>query len=272
MKFEYQVNFNCDNGWHMHCNHFHESYEILLSLSDAGSFFVENRLYPLRRGTLLLIKDTVLHHSIANPKVFYERYVLHFPRETLSKISTTQTDFVSKFSRTSCCIQVKEQDLSLLISLFKRCCQPPSCNFGEDLKHSLFFVELVLNICTFLDDNNFLSISPTTNFVRVIPILDYIKSNIDRDLCLDTIANHFFMSKYHLCHIFKETTGFTVTDYIIHFRVIKAREFLRVGYNVQAAGELAGFRNYSHFIRTFRKISGISPGRYMKNYQQGTKQ
>lgn len=270
MNFEYEIHFNRDSKWHMNSDHFHEGYEILLSLSNAGRFFVENNLYPLKRGTLLIIKNTALHHSIANPKTFYERYVLHFTGETLSAISTPQTNLLSKFSKTNQCIQLNENELLSLTSLFKKCCLPQSLEFGYDLKRDLFFIELLLKICSFLDDKDQVNTYETNDFIRVIPILDYIKSNISEELSLDSIADHFFMSKYHLCHIFKEATGFTVVDYIINYRVLKARELLRKGYNVQTTGELVGFRNYAHFIRTFGNISGISPGRYKKKYQKGT--
>lgn len=270
MNFEYEIHLNRDSKWHMHNNHFHEGYEILLSLSNAGSFFVENNLYPLKRGTLLMLKNTALHHSIADPKIFYERYVLHFTGETLSAISTPQTDLLSKFSRTNHCVQLNETELLELTSLFEKCCQPQSYNFGADLKRDIFFIELLLKICSFLDDKDPINTSQTNNFIRVIPILDYIKCNISEELSLDSIADNFFMSKYHLCHIFKEATGFTVVDYIIKYRVLKAGKLLRKGFNVQTAGELAGFRNYAHFIRTFGNISGISPGRYKKKYQKGS--
>ncbi|SKC70409.1 AraC family transcriptional regulator [Maledivibacter halophilus] len=268
MNFQYEINFNRDSKWHMHSDHFHEGYEVLLSLSNAGSFFVENNLYPLRRGTLLVIKNTALHHSIADPQVVYERYVLHFTEETLSAISTAQTNLLLRFNKANHCIQLDENELLLLTSLFEKCYKPQSSNFGDDLKRDILFIELLLKICTFLEDKDYINTFTTNNFIRIIPILDYIKCNIDKNLSLDIIANHFFMSKYHLCHIFKEATGFTVVDYIIKYRIFKARELLRKGYSVQAAGEMAGFRNYAHFIRTFGNVSGISPGRYKKKYER----
>lgn len=272
MNLEYKIHFNRDSKWYMDSNHFHEGYEVLLSLSNtSGSFFVENNLYPLKRGTLLMIKNTVLHHSVADPNIFYERYVLHFTKETLSAISTPQTDLISKFNRINHCIELNEDELLFLSSLFEKCSQVESYVFGNDIKRNLFFIELLLKICSFLDEKEPTSTTITTNFVRVKPILDYIKNNISKELTLDSISNHFFISKYHLCRIFKEATGFTIISYIINYRILKARELLRKGVNVQITAELVGFRNYAHFIRSFGKISGISPGRYMKNYKNGTK-
>jgi len=58
-----------------------------------------------------------------------------------------------------------------------------------------------------------------------------------------------------------------VMEYIIHCRILQARRLLQEGHSVQEAGELSGFSDNSHFIRTFRKLTGTSPGRYAKEYQ-----
>lgn len=269
MNLNYHVSLNRDSDWHMHRPHFHEGYEVLLSLSDAGSFFVERNLYPLRRGTLLLMEDAVLHRSIAEPAVVYERYVLHFTGETLAAVSTKQTDLLSRFSRGARCIHLEESRLLSLAALFERCSQTRSGSFGDDLRQDIAFLELLLIICTLLDDKEPVNAPRTADFARVEPILEYIQHNLSDSLTLASIAEKFFISKYHLCHIFKAATGFSVGEYIIHCRVLKARALLRKGCSVQAAGEQAGFRNNAHFIRTFGELSGISPGRYMKAYRKG---
>lgn len=269
MNLNYHVSLNRDSEWHMHRPHFHEGYEILLSLSDAGSFFVERNLYPLKRGTLLLMEDAILHRSIADPAVVYERYVLHFTGETLAAVSTKQTDLLSRFKRGTRCIQLEESRLISLAALFESCSQARPGGFGADLKQDLAFLELLLIICTLFDDKEPVDVPRTADFARVEPILEYIQHNLCDSLTLDSIAEKFFISKYHLCHIFKAATGFSVGEYIIHCRVLKARALLRNGSSVQAAGEQAGFRNNAHFIRTFGELSGISPGRYMKAYRKG---
>ena len=98
-------------------------------------------------------------------------------------------------------------------------------------------------------------------------ILDYIRDNLSEPLTLDQIAGRFFISKHYLCRIFKSATGFSVMEYIIYSRVLKARQLLQEGVSVQQAGELAGFSDNSHFIRTFGHLTGITPGRYAKEYQ-----
>ena len=103
--------------------------------------------------------------------------------------------------------------------------------------------------------------------MRVSPILDYIRENLTSPLTLDQIAGEFYISKHYLCRIFKAATGFSVMEYIIYSRILKARQLLQEGVSVQQAGELSGFSDNSHFIRTFGHLTGTSPGRYAKEYQ-----
>ena len=107
------------------------------------------------------------------------------------------------------------------------------------------------------------------DFLRVSPILDYIRDNLAEPLTLDQIAGQFYISKHYLCRIFKAATGFSVMEYIIYSRVLRARQLLQEGCSVQEAGELSGFSDNSHFIRTFGHLTGLTPGRYAKEYQSG---
>ena len=45
------------------------------------------------------------------------------------------------------------------------------------------------------------------------------------------------------------------------------RQLLQEGVSVQQAGERSGFSDNSHFIRTFGHLTGLTPGRYAKEYQ-----
>ena len=49
--------------------------------------------------------------------------------------------------------------------------------------------------------------------------IDYIIQHLDEDLSLDTVAAHFFLSKYHFSRIFKEETGESVYSFIKRCKV-----------------------------------------------------
>jgi AraC-like DNA-binding protein len=267
MNFEYYVELNKDNEWSMDKHHFHENYEILFSLSDAGSLFADGNLYPLNRGTLIILRNTVLHKTIADNCDLYERYVVHFSKEELVDMSTRKTNFFSLIGNSNQCIQLEKDEVNKLTAYLEKCIMPDCEEFGCDLRRDIAFLELLLNICGFVDNKENIDASDNPGFNKMAPILEYIQTHLDEEINLDILSETFYMSKYHLSRLFKSVTGFTIVNYIINCRVLKSREFLRNGYNVQSAGELSGFNNNAHFIRTFGKITGISPGKYMKKYR-----
>lgn len=102
-------------------------------------------------------------------------------------------------------------------------------------------------------------------FLKIIPIIDYISQNYSGKISLDALCQNFFISKSHLCRLFKETTGFSIGQYITNYRIRQACKCLQDGASVQKAGELVGYDNNTNFTRVFKKTMGVSPGKYKAN-------
>ena len=47
-----------------------------------------------------------------------------------------------------------------------------------------------------------------------------------------------------------------------------AEKYFRQGMRVQEAGERVGFRSNEHFIRTFKRLTGVPPKRYAMRYRE----
>ena len=67
-----------------------------------------------------------------------------------------------------------------------------------------------------------------------------------------------------MSHLFKRETGSTIFQYILVKRIAMAREFLSMGTSVAETCVQSGFGDYANFIRTFKKITGYSPGHFKK--------
>ena len=88
---EFHLQLNHNDTWNMSRLHFHDHFELLLPLTSPGNIFVNDQVYPLRRGTLYLIGENTLHRTMATGA--HARYVLHISRKSLMQLSTVQTDF-----------------------------------------------------------------------------------------------------------------------------------------------------------------------------------
>ena len=265
---EFHVQLSQNDAWSMSRLHFHDYFELLLPLTSTGNIFVNDQVYPLERGSLYLISENTLHRTIASG--FHSRYVLHISHKALSQLSTPQTDFM-QFTRDAFrCATLDVNQLDTLVTLFEKLDEAKNDGtFGSDLRQSMALMELLLYMAPILNLARSNETVRNKDFMRIAPILDYIQANLTDTLTLDQISTKFFISKHYLCRIFKSATGFSVMEYIIHSRIIRARQLLQEGLSVQQAGELSGFSDNSHFIRTFGNLTGISPGRYAKEYQSG---
>lgn len=262
---EFTIRHNHDDHWNMPQSHLHDRLELLLSLSDGGSFFVQDNRHPLHRGTLILMQDQVLHHSIATDGA-YERYVVHIPRQTLLEVSTDQTDF-SALLQTNVCIQLEEAAFRQVCSLMEQCLAQPKA-VGDDVLRNCAFLSLLVQVGRLLKQPMAYPLPPDGLSAPVRCALDWINAHLTEQLPLDALAEHCFVTKYHLCRRFKEETGFTVGQYMLRLRLLRAAALLRTGETVQRAAEAAGFHNYNNFIRAFGRLMGQSPGRYQRQFRQ----
>ena len=91
----------------------------------------------------------------------------------------------------------------------------------------------------------------------------FLEANYSRQISLDDVADAVHMSKYALCHYYKEKCGSTVMKTLQDIRISKAKELLRFG--GESIGEVAqscGFVNLSYFDKVFQTASGCTPHEY----------
>ena len=263
---EFHLQLNHNETWNMSRLHFHDHCELLLPLTSPGNIFVNDQVYPLHRGTLYLIGENTLHRTMATG--FHARYVLHISRRSLAQLSTPQTDLTRLGQDSFRRAELRGEEMTEVIELFQALERNKNDgSFGSDLRQTMALVRLLLRLAPVLDAATAGEPVRNKDFLRVAPILDYIRDHLAEPLTLDQIADRFFLSKHYLCRVFKAATGFSVMEYIIYSRVLRARQLLQEGVSVQRAGELSGFSDNSHFIRTFGHLTGLTPGRYAKEYQ-----
>lgn len=265
-QIDFHLQLNHNDTWSMSRLHFHDYCEFLLPLTSPGNIFVNDQVYPLSRGTLYLIGENTLHRTIATG--FHARYVLHISRQTLTALSTPQTDFTRMAQASFLRADMSNEQMITLIEHFQALERNKNDgSFGSDLRQTVALLNLLIQVAPIFNTATAGDAVRSKDFLRVSPILDYIRDHLSEPLTLDRIAGEFFLSKHYLCRIFKAATGFSVMEYIIYSRVLRARQLLKEGASVQQAGELSGFSDNSHFIRTFGHLTGTSPGRYAREHQ-----
>lgn len=90
--------------------------------------------------------------------------------------------------------------------------------------------------------------------------IEYMKEHYAEKISLSDIAGKVSMSEKYFCKLFKEETGETFVGYLTNIRVKEAREMLtKTNMKTYEVAERAGFRDYHHFCKTFKKVTGKTP-------------
>jgi AraC family transcriptional regulator len=113
--------------------------------------------------------------------------------------------------------------------------------------------------------------STTTQAARILPsggltrnqarrVLDYIESNLSRELTLGELARIAELSLHHFARMFKKTIGLTPYRYVLDRRVERAKLMLRTATTSLVDISLSvGFCNQSHFTSAFGRMVGATP-------------
>ena len=86
-------------------------------------------------------------------------------------------------------------------------------------------------------------------------------------ITLDALSEQVFINKYYLTRIFKETYGSTISHYVLTKRITRAKQLIRFsGMTMDEIAAAVGMNDANYFSRAFRKVEGISPTEYQKQW------
>ena len=139
--------------------------------------------------------------------------------------------------------------------------------YARDLYCQVVFLEFMIQLNRASLANRVQYLPPATGDRRILTIMDYINSHLMEEITVDAIAEACYISRYHLMHLFKGETGYTLFDYISEKRLALARDLLKAGTPVTEACFGSGFKNYSTFFRAYKKHFHVSPSEAVKDWE-----
>ncbi len=255
-------------------DHYHEFDKLLFFRSGRVSYVVEGVTYFLKPWDILLIRHGLIHRAVIDPAEPYERVVVWLGREYLERRSEPQTDLASCFTLTGqrnfhLLRTDAKQRLTYMQLLQQMEEAVQTSGFGSRLLADALCQQLLIAVNRDLMKDR---TAEQRDSYRVDPkleaVLHYIMEHLTEELDVDTLAGHFYLSRYYLMHRFKAATGYTVHQYITQKRLLLAGELLRSGVPVMKAAEGSGFREYSTFLRAFQRTFHSSPREFTGGREQ----
>lgn len=103
---------------------------------------------------------------------------------------------------------------------------------------------------------------PAGSFI-VNQAIAYMERNYSSKLTLQDVADHCFVSQWHLSKLLNKQTDKSFYDLLNSIRIDKAKRLLTdPGLKIGDIVELVGFSDSAHFARVFKKIVGVSANEY----------
>ena len=238
--------------------HYHEFCKILLLLRGSGSYFIDTRHYQVRSGDILLIGSRSIHRPELDPDCPYERIILYISPEYLRRQSTESCDLMSLFSGQRGHVLRDSTKIFRLAADLERDLSREG--FGREILSSSGMLRLLVEIgrgMSQTEDPGGGARLPENPRIR--EILNYIDAHLAEDLDAESIANAFFISKFHMMRQFRQETGTTVHQYITQKRLLQAKLLIESGMRATEACYQCGFRSYSSFTRAYGKYLGTTP-------------
>lgn len=254
--------------------HSHDYYEFYFFLEGDVSMNIDGRNYPLHPGDVILIPPGVPHYAaIDAASAPYRRFVFWISRRMYRMLSSLDPSYVYILDQ----IPLNKRYIyhyniisfnSLQAQVFHLIEEMHSSHYGKDAVVTLRVLELIhfLNRYTYEQDHPLERKQEQDLYAGLI---GYIHTNLDGDLSLERLAKEFYISKFHISHVFKDNLGISIHQYITKCRLNTCRDALLGWQKISDIYLACGFQDYSSFFRAFKKEFGMSPSEYRTLYRCG---
>jgi len=104
---------------------------------------------------------------------------------------------------------------------------------------------------------------PSLEANRLRRVLEFLEVHLCEDISLQDLASQACLSPYHFSRLFHEATGLPPHRYVVKRRIEAAKAQLASSRSSLAEVALdSGFGSQANFSRTFRKVTGLTPGQF----------
>lgn len=102
---------------------------------------------------------------------------------------------------------------------------------------------------------------------KIVQSLDYIHAHLHEKIMVDDLAEELELNKTYLCTLFKKETGLTIAQYIENERIEAAKNMLTYSdYSFIDISNYLNFNSHSHFIKVFKKHTGMTPREFSNKH------
>ena len=248
--------------------HVHDYYEFYFFLEGDVEYHMADKSYLLEYGDCLLIPPGVPHFPefLSHDKP-YRRFVFWLGSDYYRKLRQADEELaygfdyagshqVYRFHTDTITTQEIQGKLTDLIE------ESGSGRAFHRLTSELMAVSFLVYINRLLYD----SLHQKSAVFENVLYLN-INQHLEGDLSLDSLSAFFYVSKYHISHIFKDNMGISLHQYILKKRLHASKNAILSDQPIGHVYHQYGFKDYTSFFRAFKKEYGVSPKEYREQHR-----
>lgn len=254
-EFNFQIKYTeTDQKSHVHeiGIHTHNECELYINISGDISFLVENKLYHLSHGDVIIARPGEQHHCIyRSSKPHKLLWILFDCSKNHEILDVLQEDFYENFISPQ--EDLRDELLELCFALHRNL-------LSEEERIYAFF-----RIFAILKKSKKIGSGQQSELPREIQdMINYIDLHITESITVKSIARELFISHSTLERKFKEWLDMTPLEFIKAKKMLLATKMLRDGKSVLETAISVGYNDSSYFIELFKQYYGITPYQYKK--------
>lgn len=266
-----------DYEYTMPTKHFHDEYEIYYLIEGERYYFIGQHTYLIKKGSLVFINRNEIHKTGIASSPYHDRILIEFSEEPFASFFSQFGDLNlrSFFKEHNGVIDVDHREQAHVEELLLTIQSEIHHKYpGYRLRVMSSLAELIIFAQRYASTSQAVPTksSDIARHQKVDMVADYIISNCENFMSLESLAEHFYINKCYLSRIFKDVTGFTVNEYINIHRINNASKLLTS--TEKPISEIAsecGYESLTYFEKVFRTYREISPLKYRNKYKESTK-
>ena len=254
--------------------HFHGEYELMYVDKGRGQCLIGDSIVKFSDHCLLFF-GSELPHCMQNPvessdvaeAAGVSGVIVQFEKDFMHYSFSNYVQFIpihNLLSQASRGVVFRLDDNPAVCAMVR---ELPVCEgFGQIL--SLLRLLHVLSLLPqkeLVASPNYNPLSDGFRNKKIEKVIAFLNKRYTQRVSLNEIASYTAMNPASFCRYFKENTGKTLKEYILDMRIGYACKLLAVDrLNISQISLECGFETITHFNRSFKRITGITPTEYKR--------
>lgn len=256
----------------MHC---HDFYELNVVIKGTGKHYVGERVFEVSNGSVFIIPPFIKHGYSFTEENFSVFHILFTDRffdkyqSELNGISGYNVFFdIEPYLRLKTGVpelihSLNAEKFDELSDIFKLLDRYEKQRNSSEQKKEFLVLFVISSICENINYESTRVHGDNHELFYIMKATEYLQNNYDKKITTAELCDVTNMSRSTLFRNFRKYYDTTPTEYLTDFRIKQAENMLAsTDKSIAVIAHDCGFFDSSHFIRTFKKITNLSPFKY----------